>query len=65
MELSVSSTKRKLITYHGVTGMPTDYASSLTATELNDLLSFLTETARSVNPNENPRVSRVFEDGDE
>ncbi len=53
------------ITYHGVTGMPTDYASSLTATELNDLVSFLTEAARSVNPNENPRVSRVFEDGDE
>src|SRR6266404_1737642 len=53
------------ITYHGVTGMPTDYASSLTATELNDLVSFLTKAARSVNPKENPRVSRVFEDGDE
>jgi len=45
--------------------MPTDYASSLTATELNDLVSFLTKAARWVNPNENPRVSRVFEDGDE
>jgi cytochrome c553 len=49
----------------GVTGMPTDYASSLTATELDDLVSFLIEAARSENPKENPHVSPVFEDGDE
>jgi mono/diheme cytochrome c family protein len=47
----------------GVTDMPTGYASSLTATELN--VSSLTKAARSVNPKQNPRVSRVFEDGDE
>jgi len=61
----LNKAKIQSITYHGVTGMPTDYASSLTATELNDLVSFLTKAARWVNPNENPRVSRVFEDGDE
>jgi cytochrome c oxidase cbb3-type subunit 3 len=61
----LNKAKIQSITYHGVSGMPIDYASSLTATELNDLVSFLIEAARSENPKENPHVSPVFEDGDE
>ena len=57
--------KIQSITHHGVTGMPTNYASSLPAIELDDLVSFLIKAARSENPNENPRVSSVSEDGDE
>jgi cytochrome c oxidase cbb3-type subunit III len=61
----LNKAKIKSITYLGVTAMPIDYASSLTPSELDDLVSFLIKAARSENPNENPRLSPVFEDGDE
>jgi cytochrome c oxidase cbb3-type subunit 3 len=61
----LNKAKIKSITYLGATGMPIDYASSLTPTELDDLVRFLINAARSENRNENPRISPVFEDGDE
>jgi len=56
----LNKTEVRSITYQGITGMPTDYASSLTATELNDLVSFLIKAARPENPNEkSARVPRI------
>jgi cytochrome c oxidase cbb3-type subunit 3 len=58
----LNKTEIRSITRHGVTAMPADYERSLTAAELDDLVSFLVKTVRSEDRKEKPRVLRSFEE---